>query len=53
MYDVAACGGMCDTVMHWSNGCTMDWVDNEEITAIGNRTVVRWRKIKMVQDGRH
>jgi hypothetical protein len=55
MYDVAACGGMCDTVMHWSNGCTMDWVDNQEITAIGNGSILRWRtwKIKMAQDRRH
>jgi hypothetical protein len=29
----------------------MDWVVNQEI--IGNGTILRWRKIKMAQDGHH
>lgn len=39
-------------VMHWSNGCRMNWAVNQERT-IGKGTILRWKKIKMVQDGRH
>jgi hypothetical protein len=31
----------------------MDWVVNQEMIAIRNGSILRWRKIKMVQDGRH
>ena len=53
LYDAPACGGINDAVVSWNNECAMAWLVTQEMKVIRIRNSMRWRRIKITQDGFH